>query len=125
MNLEINNLLDQCREKLGVPTDYKMAQEMKIKDARISDYRSGKRIPDAYACSKIAGVLEIDEMMLIAHFEAQSAKNPDVKEYWEKKLERLGGIAAGLFIAVYLIMTPTPSDAAPMLNPHNATVYIM
>ncbi|HSI23794.1 MAG TPA: helix-turn-helix domain-containing protein [Methylophilaceae bacterium] len=123
--MEINKLLDDCKEKLGIESDYRLARIVDISDQRLSDYRRGKRIPDAYACSKIAEVLEVDEMKLIAHFEAMSAKIPKIREYWEKKLERLGGIAAAIFVVVNLIMTPTPSQAAPMLKQDGSAMYIM
>jgi transcriptional regulator with XRE-family HTH domain len=117
--MEINKLLDDCMAKVGAKTDYQLWQKTGIPRARISNYRSGERMPDAYACSKIAEILGMDEMMLIAHFEGMSAKNPQVKEYWQKKLERLGGMAAAILIAfVTLIVTlgtPAPAQAAPLL----------
>lgn len=122
--MEINKLLDDCLRATSSKTDYEMEKKIGINRKRISDYRKGERIPDAYACSKIAEVLGMDEMKLIAHFEALSAKNPTVREYWEKKLERLGGMAAAIMMGyVTLIVTlgyPTPSQAASVLNTHNA-----
>lgn len=122
--MEINKLLDDCKEKLQVETDYKLAKITGIPTMRLSNYRAGNRIPDAYACSKIAEILGMDEMVLIAHFEAISAKNPTVKEYWKKKLANLGGLAASFFIVVNLIMTPTPSQAAPVLDRDGAVCIL-
>ena len=122
--METNKLLDECKAKLHVETDYALAKKFDLHNGLISDYRSGKRIPDALACFKIAEVLGLDEKKLIAQFEAMSAKNEKVREYWEKKLAELGGIAASIIFAVVtLIVTPTPSQAAPVANSGVYSVY--
>lgn len=114
--MEINKLLDDCKAILGIDSDYKLAKFTGINDGRISDYRKGNRIPDAFACFKIAEILGLEEKCLIAHFEGLSAKNEKTRDYWTKKVAELGGVAASIFFAVNLIMTPTPSEAAPVLN---------
>jgi hypothetical protein len=123
--MEIEKLLDECKAKLGVESDYALAKALDIHTGLISDYRALKREPDEYACLKFAEVLELDAEMLIVHFAARKAKNPKVKEYLQKYYERLGGLAAGIFLAVSLIMTPTPSEAAPLLKSGASTMYIM
>jgi hypothetical protein len=115
-NMEINNLLDQCKERLGVDTDYKLSKKWEMHQGLLSDYRLDKREPDEYACLRIAETMGLDAEMLMVHFAARKAKNPKVKEYLQKYYERLGKIAAAFLLAVNLIMTPTPSEAAPVLE---------
>jgi hypothetical protein len=93
--------------------------------ALLSDYRLDKREPDEYACLRIAETLKLDAEMLMVHFASRKAKNPKVKEYLQKYYERLGGLAAAIILAVNLIMTPTPSEAAPVLKTVGSTLYIM
>lgn len=126
--MEIEKLLDECKEKLEVKSDYALAKKLEIHAGLISDYRSGKREPDEYACLKFAEVLGLDGEMLIVHFAARKAKNPKVREYLQKHYERLGGMAAAIMMAfVTLIVTmgyPAPAQAASLLaskggeNPH-------
>lgn len=75
-------LLLECKIKLGVKTDYKLAQALEIDRARISDYMSGKRTPDAYACMRIALILNRNPTEIIAIVEAESEKNEKRKAFW-------------------------------------------
>lgn len=122
--MEIEKLLDDCKSALGVESDYALAKALDIHTGLISDYRALKREPDEYACLKFAEVLGLDAEMLIVHFAARKAKNPKVKEYLQKKLADLGGLAASIFIVVNLIMTPTPSQAAPVLDRDGAVCIL-
>lgn len=122
--MEINKLLDRCMERTGAKSDYALAKDLELHTALISMYRSGKRIPDSYACIKIAEVLEMDALKLICYYEALSAKNPKNRDFLQKKLADLGGLAASIFFVVTFIMTPTPSQAAPALNPINAVCIL-
>jgi hypothetical protein len=123
--MEIEKLLDDCKAALGVESDYALAKALDIHTGLISDYRALKREPDEYACLKFAEILNLDAEMLIVHFAARKAKNPKVKEYLQKYYKRLGGLAASIILAVNLIMTPTPSEAAPVLKTAGSTLYIM
>lgn len=122
--MEIEKLLDECKDKLDVKSDYALAKKLVIHAGLISDYRAGKREPDEYACLKIAEVLGLDAEALMVHFAARKAKNPKVREYLQKYSERLGGLAAAIFIVVTFIVTPTPSQAAPVLD-HEGAVCIL
>lgn len=115
--MEIQKLLDDCKTKLAVDTDYKLAKNSGISEARLSDYRTGKRYPNTKDCFIIGEILNLDPKCLIAHFEGLSAKNEKTREFWKKKLVELGGIAASIFFAVIFIMTPYPAEAAPSLKP--------
>lgn len=78
----INGLVDAARSSTGSTTDYKLAQALEIPTQRISDYRSGKRIPDAYACTRLAQALKRDPLEIIAMVEANSAKNEAQRAFW-------------------------------------------
>lgn len=68
--------LDECMLKLGVPTDYKLAQALEIRQARISAIRSGKEKPDLELCYKMADILEISPAIIIAEIQVENAKTP-------------------------------------------------
>lgn len=109
--------MDEAKRKLGIESDYAAAKWMRVNRATISNYRNGKRIIDDYAAAKIAEVLEIPPMEIIAVANVEREKDEEKKEYWKNFYERLGGIAASIFLAVNFLVTPTPSQAAPVLNP--------
>jgi hypothetical protein len=114
----IDDLLDAAKEKSG--SDNKTAAAIGVDRQQVSGWRRREYLPNdvhrAELC-KLTG-WSLEEVVAAVNYE----KNP---EYWENFLKRLGGIAAGVFVAVNLIVTPTPADAAPVLKANNATVYIM
>ena len=118
------NYLDEAKEKLGIESDYAMAKWLGVGRAAVSNWRVKRNFIDDYAAAKIAQALGVEPMEIIAAANAEREKG-DKKEFWENFYKRLGGIAASIFFAVNLIMTPTPSQAAPMLNADGDAVYIM
>lgn len=111
-------LIEQTKTKLGIESDYALAKKLEIPDARISDYRHGKRAPDNYAIAKFAKALEIDPWSLVKELEAQTEKNPAKKEFWSKA-------ATLFFFAVILNMSPTPAEATQDGAKSLSTLYIM
>lgn len=81
-------LLLECKIKLGIDTDYKLAKAMEIHSGLISNYMSGKRIPDAYACIRMSMILQRNPAEIIALVEAESEKNEKRKAFWVDFLAR-------------------------------------
>lgn len=96
-------LLLECKIKLGIQTDYKLAQMLKIHRGLVSDYMNGKRVPDAYACVRIALALKRDPAEIIAEIEAETEKNPERKAFWADFLQHVK--KAGRFGMLALIFT--------------------
>jgi hypothetical protein len=117
--------LDDAKEKLGIKSDYGMAKWMSLSRNALSQYRLGKSIIDDYAAAKIASVLEIDPMVLIAAANAEREKDKERQEFWQNFYERLGGVAASIIFCINFIVTPTPSEATPMLKAQKNNMYIM
>lgn len=96
-------LLLECKIKLGVQTDYKLAQALKIDRARISDFMSEKRAPDAYACVRMALILKRDPAEVIAEIEADTEKNEMRREFWRDFLQRVRQAAKlGTLAAIFM-----------------------
>ena len=81
-------LLLECKIKLGIESDYKLAQALEVHRTRISEYMNEKRTPDAYAAVRIAQILGRDPAEIIATIEADSEKNPKRREFWRDFLQR-------------------------------------
>lgn len=85
---ETKKLLIECKKKIGVDTDYKLAKALKIHSGRIADYINGKRIPDENACLRIAMLLERNPIEIIAIVQADTEKNIQRKAFWNEVLKR-------------------------------------
>ena len=92
--MNIIELLEQSKTKLGVSSDYALAKGLEMPTQRIADYRKGTRHPDPYALVKIALLLDLDPLTLIAEAEAQTEKNPVRKGFWQNFVRRVGSLAA-------------------------------
>ena len=107
--------LDKAKEKLGIQSDNGISKHLGITRCAISNYRSGTSKMDDFTAAKIAEILEIDPLIVIAAANAEREKG-ERREYWEKVSKRLGGIAAGFLVF---------STALPALIQHGHTMYIM
>jgi len=114
--------IEEAKRRLEV-TDYRLAKILGVSQGAMSHYATGRRIMDDTTAAKLAGILEIEPIQIIAAANAEREKG-EKKEFWENFYKRLGGIAASIFFAVNLIMTPTPSQAAPVLI-HEGAVCIL
>lgn len=95
-------LLLECKIKLGIETDYKLAQALEINRGIVSDYMNEKRTPDAYAAVRIAQILGRDPAEIIATIEADSEKNLKRREFWRDFLQRAKQAAQrGMLVLLY------------------------
>jgi ribosome-binding protein aMBF1 (putative translation factor) len=58
--------LREAKEKLGCDSDYQLAKELKTNQQNISRYMNGDTLMDDYHCIRVAQVLGIDPMQIIA-----------------------------------------------------------
>lgn len=103
--MRTKELLLECKIKLKISSDYALAKEFKIPTQRVSDYMSGKRTPNTYACVKIAECLGLDPMDLIAEFEELTAKNKTEKTFWADFRQRAKKPVWGLIMALLCTLT--------------------
>lgn len=79
---QTQQLIEQVRQKLNGATDYKIAQVLDLHSEYISGYVNGERKADAYACARIAEILERDPLEVIAQVEAEAARTEKKRAYW-------------------------------------------
>lgn len=108
--MRTSELLKDCKIKLKISSDYQLAKALGINSGRISDYMKGKRIPNPYACIKIAECLRLDPLALIAEFEEMSAKNATERGFWADFRQRaekpLKGFIVALICTAFLLTGP-------------------
>ena len=126
---KVIELLNAVKMIKGVESDYALAKELDLPRGHICQYYQGKRTPNEYACMQIAKALNrsIDEVMAPIRIEAE--KDEKRRQKWREYYKSIGGYAAGLllgfFALVTLIVTPTPAEAAPILEIVHQTLCIM
>jgi len=82
--MDINALLDEVKLKLDVKTDYRLSKMLDITEQELSDYRKGKRVPDAYACFKFSEVLGKAPSVMIAQIQAENARSERKRLYFKR-----------------------------------------
>lgn len=120
--MKIKERLLECKIKLGLDTDYKLAKALGIHRQQISHYMAGTRHPDAYAAVKIGETLGIHPMQLLAEFEEEAAKTDERRTFWGNFTRRIkSGTVAMLALSFTAICWPEHAQAANLaLDTHNA-----
>jgi len=86
--MKTKELLLECKVKLGIQTDYKLAQELHIPRQTLHRYMHDERSPDAYAIARIALCLGRDPATITAQIEAETETNPERRQFWVDFLQR-------------------------------------
>ena len=60
------DLLDAAKDKLGCVTDSELAFALGVSASRISNYRNGRALPNAWMARRIAGVLKTQAVEVLA-----------------------------------------------------------
>lgn len=119
--MDMAKVIDETKAKLGVESDYALAKQLGIPNPRISEYRSGKARPDAYACARFAEALGVDPFELLAQVEAATEKNEARRTYWKQVAERM---AAGSVAAFFVIgLMPGEAQKAGDCNVPNPVIF--
>ncbi|WP_223258539.1 alginate lyase family protein [Trinickia symbiotica] len=105
--------LDAVKAKLDIPSDYATAKALGVTRAAVSGYRNGRTVPDDLVCARIASILDIEPMEVIAATNYHRAKTEDARALWEGIWGKAAGaIALTLTVfAVGLSVAPTSKAA--------------
>lgn len=80
--------LNEAKERLGITSDNALAKHLKIARSAISQYQHGHRIIDDYAAVRIAEILGINPMDVIATANYEREKAPERKDFWRKMRDK-------------------------------------
>lgn len=77
-------LFEEAKEKLGARSWYHFAQLADMDETEVGFYRRGKRVPDVYACFKLAEILGKSQAEILAAIHATSEKNETKRLYFKR-----------------------------------------
>lgn len=120
--------IDRVKKAHGWDSDYRVSKELGLSRQAVSDYRVGRSLMDDDAAVKVAGALgERPEIVLIDQA-VERSKNEAARTALSAALKRLGGVAAGVCMAVGAVSAPSPAEArtaSPSPASSASSLYIM
>lgn len=121
--MQISELLDQAKKATGVASDYKLAQVLDIPRERLSDYRKGKRVPDDYACMRLAMALHKDPLEVLAQVRAISEKSDERRAFWRSFPTSWKRGILGLLLPLILLTQFSAPGAGGLSGPFSRRRY--
>lgn len=105
--------LQDALEKLGDLSDRKKAEQLKISPQALSDYKSGNRVMDDYACIVVAEYLGIDPLEIIAAANMEREKNQAKKDFWQDFRKKITQLVVGGLVITTMAFSPVTTEKAP------------
>lgn len=129
--MKIEKLLDETKHAAGIKSDGELARMLGVSKQAVSKYYHGERVPDEYACLKIAEITKQPLDTIIATVKAATEKDATRRAAWENYMKRLGGIAASFLLVVgviiscgvTMIVTSPTANARPTSNAVGSNLY--
>lgn len=103
--------IDRVKVAKGWESDYRVAKELGITQSAVSKHRKRESTLDEDTALKIAQALQLDPVLILADQAMERAKDAEARSAWSAILQRLGGVAAGVLVAVGVSSSPAPAQA--------------
>lgn len=88
--------IDAVKIKLDLPSDYAVAKALCVTRAAVSSYRNGRTYLDDLTAVRVAEILEINPMEVIAAANSERAKSEDARRVWSGLWDRFAVNFEGL-----------------------------
>lgn len=82
--MKTTEYLAAVRRKMGLSKSAEVARLLELSEAAVSRYESGARVMDDYTAARVAEVLGIDPLTVIAQANAEREKDGDKRQFWER-----------------------------------------
>jgi len=89
-----SELLDRIKQQQGISSNYALAKVLQVEEKRIHDYYKGMVKPDDYAITRVALMLHIEPIHLLAEIRSEDEKNATKREFWRNFLRHAAVVAA-------------------------------
>lgn len=118
--MKIRERLLECKVKLGIKSDYALAEAIGCPRQALSELNKGVRKADAFYAVRIGEILGIHPLMLLAEFEAETAKSEERKTFWLNFARRIKSGAIGMLALISTAFwLPGQKAKASILDTHN------
>ena len=87
--MKTQDYLDATKAKIGIQSDYALAKSLDISREYMSQLRSGKRPVSDEVALRIAKLLEVNPIQIIATANAERAKNPEIQAAWTTLMDKI------------------------------------
>ena len=96
------DFLEAIKQRHGVSSDYAVSKLLGVTRQSVSHYRRGVNGFEDLVALRVAELLELDPLAVIAARNAERAKRMDVRKIWEGVARKAFGAAIGLILAGFL-----------------------
>src|SRR3569833_2601717 len=109
--------LDEIKTRLSLPSDYALAKRLNIQPGHVAGYRKGRSNFDDAMALRVAALLEIDPLVVLADMNAARTKCPAARDIWERVARSTAAAVFAVFLAVFVFAgVPSPAHAASALQ---------
>jgi transcriptional regulator with XRE-family HTH domain len=98
--MDVNFLLDKCKEVCGVRTEVELAGRLGVSKQALSGYRHGSRSPDPVVCATIAGLSGIPLARVLGIVGEARAISREEKAVWRKLATTAMALVIGVGLAL-------------------------
>lgn len=123
----LDEIIDAAIKASGANSQADFARKIGVSHPTITNWKTRRSTPDAYALMELQKILKKDARELLAIIEAERAKDSNRREYWNevKKSFRTTSAAALVGLALFLsIGQPNSAEAKEFTIKHdNSYVY--
>jgi hypothetical protein len=120
--------LDALKARFDLPSDYAAAKYLGVTRAAVSRYRSGHGVFDEKVAIRVAELLSLDPLEVIAACKAESAPDLHIRRVWENAWGKATGAAVTSAIAaciVGLAAAPSPANSTPLEPDNGSSLHVM
>lgn len=112
--MDVNKLLDRCKEVCGARTDGELAKRLGVSKQALSSYRNGHRLPDPVQCATIAGLSGMPLAQVLGIVGEARAISSDEKAVWRR-------LAASAALVLIFALPSLTALAAHHADSHTST----
>lgn len=105
--------LGEAKEKTGIKSDNAFALSIGISRQNLSQLKKGERVMEDYCCIKLAEILKINPMEVIAAANYEREKSEEKREFWLNFMKQYARSTAAMALLQCIILMSCLSYSDP------------